>query len=63
MNKLFYFKQIAIVLLFFSCSNIKEQSDEKNNTKPNGISLKDIAHEAFIYAYPIIEQVKTVNGM
>ncbi len=26
-------------------------------------SLKDVAYDAFIYAYPMMEQVKTVNGM
>ena len=26
-------------------------------------SLKDIAYEAFVYAYPMIEQVKTIHGM
>jgi hypothetical protein len=26
-------------------------------------SLKGIAYDAFIYAYPMMEQVKTVNGM
>lgn len=28
-----------------------------------GESLEAIAHDAFIYAYPMMEQVKTVNGM
>ena len=30
---------------------------------PQGESLQDIAHDAFIYAYPMMEQVKIVNGM
>ncbi len=25
--------------------------------------LRDIAYDAFVYAYPMIEQLKTVNGM
>jgi hypothetical protein len=25
--------------------------------------LRDIAHDAFIYAYPLLEQMKTINGM
>jgi len=29
----------------------------------NDTSIKNIAREAFIYAYPLMEQVKTVNGM
>ncbi len=36
-----------------------------NNSKDNqqNINLKDAAYEAFIYSYPLLEQVKTVNGM
>ena len=33
---------------------------------PNAVAtpnLKEVAYEAFIYAYPMMEQVKTVNGM
>jgi hypothetical protein len=26
-------------------------------------NLRDIAYEAFVYAYPMLEQVKTINGM
>jgi hypothetical protein len=26
-------------------------------------TLEDIAYDAFVYAYPLMEQVKTVNGM
>jgi hypothetical protein len=35
---------------------------EPESTAPTE-SLRDIAEEAFIYAYPMMEQVKTVNGM
>ncbi len=34
-----------------------------STTKEQNDSLKDVAHDAFIYAYPMMEQVKTVNGM
>jgi len=36
-----------------------------NNSKDNQqkINLKETAYEAFIYSYPLLEQVKTVNGM
>jgi len=29
----------------------------------NQETLQDIAYDAFVYAYPLIEQVKTINGM
>ncbi len=29
----------------------------------NQQNLREIAHEAFVYAYPMLEQVKTINGM
>jgi len=29
----------------------------------NQENLKEIAYEAFVYAYPMLEQVKTINGM
>jgi hypothetical protein len=29
----------------------------------NQENLKEIAHESFVYAYPMLEQVKTINGM
>ncbi len=33
------------------------------NQKMEEVNLKDTAYEAFIYAYPLMEQVKTLNGM
>lgn len=44
----------GLLLLSISCQQ------EKHTTEPK---LKDIAYEAYIYAYPMMEQVKTVNGM
>ena len=29
----------------------------------NQENLKEIAYEAFVYAYPMLEQVKTINAM
>ena len=29
----------------------------------NQETLQDIAYDAFVYAYPLMEQVKTINGM
>ena len=26
-------------------------------------TLKDIAYDAFVYTYPLMEQAKTINGM
>lgn len=38
-----------------------DQEQQKiSATKPN---LKEVAYEAYIYAYPMMEQVKTLNGM
>ena len=47
---------LFVVLLLFSIS-----CQQKNEATQ--LDLKDIAYEAFIYAYPMMEQVKTVNGM
>jgi hypothetical protein len=47
---------IALLIVISACKD--EQKSE--HSKPN---LKEIAYEAFIYAYPMMEQVKTVNGM
>ncbi|NLR91636.1 DUF1254 domain-containing protein [Flammeovirga agarivorans] len=54
-NSLFAFMAAGIVLslVLFSYKN-------KNEDQP---SLKDISYEAFIYSYPLMEQVKTINGM
>ncbi|MCG8579500.1 MAG: DUF1254 domain-containing protein [Bacteroidales bacterium] len=41
--------------MLFSCQN-----NQKQNTE---INLKDVAYDAFIYAYPMMEQVKTINNM
>ena len=46
----------SLILIICAC---QEQKKSKS-TEPD---LKDIAYEAFIYAYPLMEQVKTVNGM
>ena len=34
-----------------------------NENKKEKVNLKDTAYEAFIYAYPLMEQVKTINDM
>ncbi len=48
---------VAGMLFFVGCKNERSKSDE---TSPD---LKSVAYEAFIYAYPMLEQIKTVNGM
>ncbi len=42
-------------LLIIGCSKKQDVTPEE--------SLKNIAYDAFIYAYPMMEQVKTINGM
>ena len=53
-------KALAIIstfgLLTLSIFGCKPQTDNNDN-------LKATAYDAFIYAYPMMEQVKTVNGM
>lgn len=51
------YSMILIVALasLMACNNTKDKQQKSN--------LKDTAYEAFIYAYPLMEQVKTVNGM
>ena len=46
---------IVAVGMLISCG------DQKKSAKKT--SLKDTAYDAFIYAYPMLEQVKTINGM
>ncbi|MCP4899439.1 MAG: DUF1254 domain-containing protein [bacterium] len=49
---------IAVVLVGSLCAcGAGQQAGSKED------SLQDIAYDAFIYAYPMMEQVKTVNGM
>ncbi len=50
---------VAIVALFLivGCGYSDTATTEQND------SLTDVAHDAFIYAYPLMEQVKTVSGM
>ncbi|QZT37883.1 DUF1254 domain-containing protein [Halosquirtibacter xylanolyticus] len=61
-------KRRNYLILFFcfvmmGCSGMKKKEKESASTEVNNESLKDIAYEAFVYAYPMIEQVKTVNTM
>ena len=46
----------SLVLIVSACQEQKKSNATESN-------LKDIAYDAFIYAYPMMEQVKTVNGM
>ena len=47
------FLAILAVLVLAGCTSAPE----------NGESLEEIAYDAFVYAYPMMEQVKTVGGM
>lgn len=59
--------RIAAISLFLlvGCSDSGQTPEATSNvqTGDHGESLEAIAHDAFIYAYPMMEQVKTVNGM
>jgi len=46
---------IVALTTLIACKNSKDNQQKVN--------LKDAAYEAFIYSYPLLEQVKTVNGM
>ena len=54
MKKIFIFI-INVMILAAACQPSKTESEFQN--------LKDIAYEAFIYSYPMMEQVKTLNDM
>jgi hypothetical protein len=53
------------LLLLAGCSDSGQTPEATSSvqTGERGDSLAAIAHDAFIYAYPMMEQVKTVNGM
>ena len=53
-SKMFLVIATCISILAFSCQSSKKDKPE---------NLKDVAYDAFIYAYPMMEQVKTVNEM
>jgi len=46
----------SLALLLSSCMTGQKESTDS-------VSMKDLAYEAFIYAYPLMEQVKTMNDM
>ena len=48
---------LALPLLLVSCT------DSQTTIIEQGESLRDIAQDDFIYAYPLLEQMKTINGM
>ena len=54
MKKITKFLMLGLLIFSISCQQGK---------KANQPNFKDIGYEAFIYAYPMMEQVKTVNGM
>ena len=53
-SKMFLLIATSLSILAFSCQSSKKDKPE---------NLKDLAYDAFIYAYPMMEQVKTLNGM
>lgn len=57
-KKTMRFTSLLMAMLFAllaGCSDKPQEAKEQPN-------LKDVAYEAFIYAYPMMEQVKTING-
>ena len=56
---------LAILVSFWlaALSGCGQQQDSGAPTAMPDDDLEAIAYEAFIYAYPMMEQVKTVNGM
>ncbi len=53
------------LFLLAGCSDSGQTPEATSSVQTGelGESLEAIAHDAFIYAYPMMEQVKTVNGM
>ncbi len=56
-NKTNLLSTIALLLFVVSCNG------PAKNIKTESPNLKNIAYDAFIYAYPMMEQVKTINDM
>lgn len=52
-----------IITLVAGLALIISACQEQKKSKSSEPDLKDIAYEAFIYSYPLMEQVKTINGM
>lgn len=55
-----HFTYIVVSIFFILLTGCDQGQQKTTVTKPN---LKEIAYEAYIYAYPMMEQVKTLNGM
>jgi hypothetical protein len=51
----YYMVLVVALASLIACNNSKDNQDK--------ISIKDTAYEAFIYSYPLLEQVKTINDM
>jgi len=58
-NQLFLYFMVLVTLQ--ACTESNQETDTQAAQSQE--NLRDIAYDAFIYAYPLIEQVKTVNGM
>ena len=56
MKNLIISVSITLALLLSACMPGQKESTDS-------VSMKDLAYEAFIYAYPLMEQVKTINDM
>ncbi len=54
---------LFLLVLLAGCGSKAPDSGDTNTSVASGDSLESIAYDAFIYAYPMMEQVKTINGM
>lgn len=54
------FAYIVASIFFALLAGCDQEQQKTTATKPN---LKEVAYEAYIYAYPMMEQMKTLNGM
>ncbi len=67
----FYTRMISIIAIFGLLQACSQSSAETQPVKSKAAaagsaeteSLKEIAYDAYIYAYPMMEQVKTINAM
>jgi hypothetical protein len=49
------------IILIMTLASLMSYANSKESKQTS--NLQDTAYEAFIYAYPLMEQVKTMNGM
>lgn len=60
MRNMFLYTLMALLAIVSGCG---QQQNSGTPAAMPGDNLEAIAYDAFIYAYPMLEQIKTVNGM